>query len=91
MTNPLVQALEVTDMVMIDDLYAFDLELDEEGGLTITCMDGRDERRWAFTLEQLAAATPLATPGEWKIQAADTEYRLRLLDAFSAEEDEDQA
>jgi hypothetical protein len=91
MSNPLVHALEVTDMVMIDDLYAFDLELDEEGGLIISCMDGSRERHWAFTPDQVAGATPLTTPDEWKIQTADSEHRLRLLEAFSAEEDEDQA
>jgi hypothetical protein len=91
MTHPLVQALEVTDMVMIDDLYAFEFDLDEDDGLIILCMDGRHERRWRFTPKQLAGATQLVPSGEWKIDGVEGEHRLRLLDAFSAEDDEGQA
>jgi hypothetical protein len=60
MTHSLAQALDTTDMVVIDDLYAFEFDLDEQGGLTIVCMDGREARRWTFTPEQVAGASQAA-------------------------------
>lgn len=88
-TQTLAQALECADMIIIDELYAFDFALADDG-LTIVCMDGRTERRWHFSLEAVACANFVTEGDQWKIDGLDTEHRLRLLDAFSAEEDDDQ-
>jgi hypothetical protein len=89
MTQTLAQALENADMIIIDELYAFAFEL-ADTGLTILCMDGRTERRWHFSLEAVAHANFVAESDQWHIVGSDAEHRLRLLDAFSAEEDDDQ-
>ncbi|WP_263264597.1 DUF5629 family protein [Pseudomonas sp. RIT-PI-S] len=90
MTQPLAEALDATDMVIIDDLYAFEFALGSDG-LTIVCMDGRDERQWRFSPEQVAAARFVSESDLWEIQGSDAVHRLRLLEAFAADDDDDQA
>lgn len=89
MTPSLAEALDSADMLIIDDLYAFEFDLGDNG-LTILTLDGRTERRWHFSLEALASATFVTESDQWVIIGSDAEHRLRLLEAFSAEEDEDQ-
>lgn len=55
-TATLPDAFEDCQMVEIDGLHSFDFSLDDQT-LSIICMDGRVEKRWSFTLEQVKAAT----------------------------------
>lgn len=89
MSLSLAQALESADMLVIDELYCFEFGLADDG-LRLLCMDGRTERRWHFDLQAVAAASFDGEQDCWKIAAAGVEHRLRLLSAFSADEDDDQ-
>ena len=51
----LTTILATSDMLEIDGLHAFDFSLDDQK-LLIICMDGRAEKRWSFSLEQVKAA-----------------------------------
>ncbi len=74
-------------MLLIDGLHAFDFTFDAEG-LSIECIDGREHRRWRFSLEQVAAAT--AEGEQWRLSDSQGEHRLVCMDALRApEEDED--
>ncbi|AXM95806.1 DUF5629 family protein [Pseudomonas plecoglossicida] len=86
--SPLATALASCDMLLIDDLHAFEFTCDETG-LTVECMDGRQLRRWSFTAEQVAAATGAGE--QWQLSDAQGEHRLVCMSAFSApDEDEDE-
>jgi Family of unknown function (DUF5629) len=89
MSLTLAQALESADMLVIDELYCFDFSLAADG-LRVLCMDGRTERRWHFDLQAIAAASFDSEQDCWNIAAAGVAHRLRLLSAFSADEDDDQ-
>lgn len=82
----LATALAACDMLLIDGLHAFDFTFDDTG-LTIECMDGRQLRRWAFTPEQVAAAT--GTGDDWQLASAEGEHRLVCMSAFRAPDEED--
>ncbi|WP_252091220.1 DUF5629 family protein [Pseudomonas sp. MWU13-3659] len=82
----LATALESCDMLLIDGLHAFDFSFDETG-LTIECMDGRQLRRWAFTADQIAAAT--GAGDDWSLSSVDGEHRLVCMSAFRAPDEED--
>ncbi|QXH48893.1 DUF5629 family protein [Pseudomonas xanthosomatis] len=73
-------------MLLIDGLHAFDFTFDDTG-LTIECMDGRQLRRWAFTPEQVAAAT--GAGDDWQLASAEGEHRLVCMSAFRAPDEED--
>ena len=91
MTVNLPAVLETTDMLEIDGLHAFDFELDAEK-LLITAMDGRAEKRWRFSLEQVRAATFDDTLQSWTLTGDSGEHRLICVNAFTGNNnDEDEA
>jgi hypothetical protein len=102
----LLAALLAADMLEIDDLHAWEFDLDEalvealEAGqpgdpearlLRVECMDGRTRREWHFSQAAVQAARFDAESGCWKLVGADGEHALRCLDAFGGDaEDEDE-
>ncbi|MBI6911156.1 DUF5629 family protein [Pseudomonas palleroniana] len=87
----LTAALENADMLEIDGLHAFDFVLDDSK-LLITAMDGRAEKRWSFSLEQVRAATFDGTLQSWTLTGESDEHRLVCLSAFTGNNnDEDEA
>ncbi|MGH2419944.1 DUF5629 family protein [Pseudomonas canadensis] len=91
MTEKLPAVLETSDMLEIDGLHAFDFVLDEEA-LLITAMDGRVEKRWRFSLEQVQSATFDETLQSWTLTGESGEHRLICLSAFTGNNnDEDEA
>ncbi|MGL5999311.1 MAG: DUF5629 family protein [Pseudomonas proteolytica] len=85
-------ALETSNMLEIDGLYAFDFRLDD--GLHIECMDGRDKKRWRFTPEQVLAAVFDETLQSWTLTGDSGEHRLVCMSGISGsnhDEDEDDA
>jgi hypothetical protein len=87
MTDTLATALQSANMLMIDDLHAFDFALDENG-LRIECMDGRDLKRWAFSPEQVSAATMNINLQEWSVRDEKGTHRLVCLQAFGGHDEE---
>lgn len=91
MTENLPAVLETSDMLEIDGLHAFDFQLDKEK-LLITAMDGRAEKRWRFSLEQVNAATFDDTLQSWTLTGDSGEHRLICMSAFTGNNnDEDEA
>ncbi|ROM34228.1 hypothetical protein BK648_26235 [Pseudomonas poae] len=87
----LTTALEHADMLEIDGLHAFDFVLDDNH-LLITAMDGRAQKRWSFSLEQVQAATFDGTLQSWTLTGESGEHRLVCLSAFTGNNnDEDEA
>ena len=93
----LLASLLAADMLEIDDLHAWEFDLDEalldalEAGqpgqpeaqlLRVECMDGRTRREWRFSQGDVQAARYDAESGCWKLAGADGEHVLRCLDAF---------
>lgn len=85
----LLDDLRGADMLLIDGLHAWQFALDEQGLLSIECMDGRVRRVWRFAAEQLAAAQAGAEPGVWRLADAEGEHELVCLGAISADNDDD--
>jgi hypothetical protein len=85
----LLEALRSADMLLIDTLHAFDFSLDQAGGLSLECMDGRELKRWTFTPAQVAAAEPQAEANTFVLESASGPARLTCLEAFSATPDDD--
>ena len=83
-------ALETSDMLVIDGLHAWDFSLDDVQ-LLIKCMDGRAEKRWKFSLEQVDASVFDDTLQSWTLVGDAGEHRLVCLSALSAENDDDEA
>lgn len=82
-------ALNDSDMLIINDLHAFEFTFDTQ--LIIESMDGRDLKRWTFTPEQLSAATFDESLQSWLLSNADGEHRLVCLSAFTGNNnDEDE-
>lgn len=81
-------ALQACDMLLIDTLHAFDFSIDEQDTLHIECMDGRELKRWQFTLAEQNAATPTDQPHTFSISHDGVAHQLTCLSAFSAGEDE---
>lgn len=83
--------LNNADMLEIDGLHAFDFTSDDNG-LRITCMDGRAEKRWSFSLMQVQAATFDDALQSWTLTGDSGEHRLVCMSAFTGnnndEEDE---
>ena len=91
MTDNLPAVLEASDMLEIDGLHAFDFVLDKEK-LLIIAMDGRAEKRWSFSLEQVQAATFDDTLHSWTLTGESGEHRLICMSAFTGNNnDEDEA
>ena len=81
-------ALESSDMLIIDGLHAWDFSLDDVQ-LLIKCMDGRAEKRWSFTPQQLDAAVFDDSLQSWTLVGNSGEHRLVCLSALSASNDDD--
>ncbi len=87
----LITVLATSDMLEIDGLHAFDFNLNERQ-LLIIAMDGRAEKRWNFSLEQVQAATFDDTLQSWTLTGDSGEHRLICLSAFTGNNnDEDEA
>ncbi|CAI8823682.1 MULTISPECIES: DUF5629 family protein [Pseudomonas] len=82
----LSQALESSNMLLIDGLHAFDFTFDETG-LSIELMDGRALKKYKFSPEQIGAARLEGT--DWLVAAETGEHRLVCMSAFSACDEED--
>ena len=81
-TATLTTVLATSDMLEIDGLHAFDFSLDAQK-LLITAMDGRAEKRWAFSLAQVQAATFDDTLQSWTLTGDSGEHRLICMSAFT--------
>ena len=62
----LLNRLANSDMLEIDGLHAWQFELDA-GALRVECVDGRTQRRWQFSAEQVLAARFDGDKGAWTI------------------------
>lgn len=85
----LIEQLETSGMLLINDLHAFDFVLDA-GELRIECMDGRELKRWRFSAEQLAAASFDDAQQSWGISNDTGSYQLVCLSGFSATDEDDE-
>ncbi|AZF05158.1 DUF5629 family protein [Pseudomonas sp. R5-89-07] len=90
MTNNLMTVLAGSDMLEVDGLHAFDFTLDE-AQLLITAMDGRENKNWRFSLDQVRAATFDETLHSWIIADDSGEHRLVCMSAITGNNnDEDE-
>lgn len=87
MTDTLATALQSSNMLIIDNLHAFDFTFDANG-LRIECMDGRDLKRWSFSPEQVSAATMNINSQEWLIRDEKGEHQLVCVQAFGGLDEE---
>ncbi|WP_050555229.1 DUF5629 family protein [Pseudomonas syringae] len=85
----LLAALEVTAMLEIDGLHAWDFSLGEE--LNVECMDGRERKVWRFTKAQVEAATFDESLQSWVINDGNADHRIICLDAFTPTDEDDSA
>lgn len=90
-TTSLLLELEQADMLLIDGLHAWQFELDEQGQLSVECMDGRTRRLWRFSAAAVAAARPGAAPDAWHIEDVEGAHELICLGAISADNDDDES
>lgn len=91
MTTTLTAVLATSDMLEIDGLHAFEFTLEDEQ-LLIIAMDGRAQKRWSFSLEQLQAAAFDETSNSWTLTGDVGEHRLSCVNAFTGNNhDEDEA
>jgi len=89
--DTLTTVLATSDMLEIDGLHAFDFNIDDQH-LTISAMDGRAEKRWKFSPEQVQAATFDDTLQSWTLIGDSGEHRLTCFQAFTGNNnDEDEA
>jgi hypothetical protein len=94
--STLLEALTTTDMLEIDDLYAWEFSLVEAIAdaqaiaLRIECIDGRTRRNWAFPLAAVQAATFDPEGDTWCISDSQGAHRLRCLSAFVAGNDDEE-
>ncbi len=86
-TQTLRAALETSDMLEIDALYAFEFALNDKG-LLIEVMDGRANKRWNFTPEQVDAAVYDDALESWTLTGDSGEHRLICLSALRASNDD---
>ncbi|MBM7061381.1 DUF5629 family protein [Pseudomonas sp. UL073] len=86
----LLAALQATDMLEIDGLYAWHFELHAdrpEQLLSIEVMDGSTRRLWRFTEAEVAAAQFDAAGEVWTLSAGASQHRLKCLEALVADSD----
>jgi hypothetical protein len=86
--DTLTTVLATSDMLEIDGLHAFNFSLDAQK-LLITAMDGRAEKRWSFSLEQVQAATFDEALQSWTLVGDSGEHRLICLSAFTGNNDDE--
>lgn len=82
-------ALETSDMLEIDGLHAFEFSVDDDT-LLIQAMDGRANKRWSFTLQQVDAAVFDEPLQSWTLTGDSGEHRLICVKAWSASNEEDE-
>lgn len=90
MTTTLLAALQTADMLEINGLYAWQFELHSDPAhpgpaLRIECMDGRDLRKWQFSLEQIGAAQHNVATDSWSISDDKGSHELKLLAGINAD------
>lgn len=90
MTDSLATELHTSNMLLINDLHAFDFVFDANG-LKVECMDGRDLKRWQFSPEQVGAATKNADAQSWSISDDKGEHRLICVQAFDGGDEDEPA
>lgn len=88
-TDTLLQALDSCDMLIIDELHAFDFYLDEQEQLHVECMNGRTLEYWRFTPAQMQAATFDKASNYWIITSDSGDHHLECVEATSGHDDED--
>ncbi|MBB2495194.1 DUF5629 family protein [Aquipseudomonas ullengensis] len=91
-TPTLLSELQTADMLLIDDLHAWQFDLDaqasgEQPMLRVECMDGRTRKVWTFTADAVAAASH--GEGSWRIADAAGDHQLVCLGAVVADNDDD--
>lgn len=84
----LLNRLANSDMLEIDGLHAWQFELDA-GALLVECVDGRTQRRWQFSAEQVLAARFDGDKGAWTIHDDQGPHSLVCMEAFSGSNDDD--
>jgi hypothetical protein len=99
--DTLIAALQSADMLEIDDLHAWQFQLDsqqlaapgassaaDQPLLSIECMDGRALRKWHFSLAQVKAARFDEATDSWSITGVDNSHRIRCFAAISGDNNE---
>ena len=87
----LTNVLANSNMLEIDGLHAFDFALNDET-LQIIAMDGRAEKRWSFSRQQVQTATFDETLQSWTLIGDSGEHRLVCMSAVTGNNiDEDEA
>jgi hypothetical protein len=89
MPDTLVTVLQNSDMLLIDDLHAFDFTFDPATGLKAAAMDGRDLKRWEFNPEQVNAATMNNESGCWEVSDEKGVHQLVCVQAFTASDEDE--
>lgn len=93
--NPdLLGELQQADMLIIDDLHAWQFTLGEQAEaeqplLRVECMDGRTHRVWSFSATEVAAASYSVESGSWAIADSTGNHVLTCLGATVGSNDED--
>lgn len=92
-TPDLLAELQNADMLLIDDLHAWQFSLAEEATgdqplLTVECMDGRTRRVWVFSGAAVAAAARDAENGSWSLADSAGAHTLVCLGATVGSNDD---
>jgi hypothetical protein len=100
--NSLLEALQTADMLLINDLHAWQFSLEpaalalaqlaagtELQLLKVECMDGRTRRVWNFTVAAVLAAQLDSANQCWTLHDANGQQRITCLDAISATNDDE--
>lgn len=93
-TPDLLGELQQADMLIIDDLHAWQFTLGdpakvEQPLLRVECMDGRTHRVWSFSAAEIAAASYSVESGSWAIAGSTGNHVLTCLGATVGSNDED--
>ncbi|MFP6849931.1 MAG: DUF5629 family protein [Pseudomonas sp.] len=98
--HDLISALSHADMLEIDDLHAWQFQLDNEqlaqhlaGSqtpgdaplLSIECMDGRALRKWHFSLAQVVAARFDGEADAWRVNGNAGTHLIKCFAAVSGD------
>ena len=59
--------------------------------LTIECIDGREQRKWQFSLATVMAARFDSQSDSWHLADGEQQHRIRCFDAISGSNDEAEA
>ena len=100
--NSLLEALQSADMLLVNDLHAWQFSLEpaalalvhaaaglELPLLKVECMDGRTRRVWTFSVAAVLAAQLNSQSHCWTVHDSNGEQRISCLDAISASNDDD--